>query len=122
MGLPVSALTDLELIHYAAVDDGAQAELARRCGTYDGLSLYDRIADLEAEVSYLQVQQDDDALCSCDDSDNSGLQDCINRVWEALKDHEGMDPGKLSEAVAAALGEMADFHSIANLQTWIDSR
>ena len=107
MSLPVSALSDLELLHYAAIDDSAQAELARRCGTSEGLELHDYVKKLEDQVDELQRSQDDDSL-SCDCS-NSDMEDCIGRVRKLLKGYESMTQTELTEAVKEALGEMADF-------------
>jgi hypothetical protein len=111
MGLPVSALSDLELIHYATIDDDAKGELARRLATSTGLELCDHVIDLEAQVLEFQ-RQEDAACCSCSMYEASAetLQDCINRVRKLIKDHKEMDHAKLSEAVDAALKEMDDFH------------
>lgn len=110
MSLPVSALSDVELLHYAGIDESAQAELSRRCGTAEGIEIFDYIADLEAQVKDLQSKDDDSSLsCCCDDSVDTDMEECINRVWALLKDHAGMDNEKLQASVKSALGEMADF-------------
>lgn len=107
MSLPVSALSDLELLHYASIDDSAQAELARRCGTSEGLELHDYVKKLEGQVDKLQKSQDDSCLsCDCNDSD---MEDCIGRVRKLLNGYEAMTQAELTEAVKEALGEMADF-------------
>lgn len=111
MGLPVSALSDLELIHYATIDDDAKGELARRLASSTGLELCDHVVDLEAQVLEYQ-RQEETACCSCTSYEASSetLQDCINRVRKLIKDHKEMDHGKLREAVEEALKEMDDFH------------
>lgn len=108
MSLPVSALSDLELIRYAPFDESAKNELTRRLGTSGGLELYDHVVDMEAQL--LEYQRTEDAASSSGEFDTEELQDCINRVRRLLKDHKEMDPGKLSEAVEEALKEMDDFH------------
>lgn len=107
MSLPVSALSDLELLHYAGIDESAQAELSRRCGTTQGIEIYDYIADLEAQVKDLQSEDDDSSFSCC--SVDTDIEECINRVWALLKGHAGMDSETLQASVKSALGEMADF-------------
>lgn len=58
MGIPVNALKDDELLHYAGLDPGVAAELARRISE-DGLDpgaerkeLLETIRELETEVEY----------------------------------------------------------------------
>lgn len=107
MSLPVNALSDLELIHYAPVDESAREELSRRLQTSDGIGLYDYVQKLEGQVDELQRAQDDSSSsCCCSDSD---MEDCIGRVRKLLNGYEAMTQAELSEAVKEALGEMADF-------------
>lgn len=111
MSLPVSALSDLELIRYAPFDESAKNELTRRLGTTGGLELYDHVVDMEAQLLEYQ-KAEDAACCSCSsyEANSESLQDCIDRVRRLLKDHAEMDPAKLSESVESALKEMDDFH------------
>jgi hypothetical protein len=112
MSLPVSGLSDLELIRYAPIDDSAKEELARRLGTSSGLELYDEFKSMEAQISEYQRKEDAASSCSCNSGghDPDDLLDCIGRVRDLLKDHKTMDLEKLSKAVEDALKEMDDFH------------
>lgn len=111
MSLPVNALSDIELIHYAPIDAGAQAELCRRLSTAEGIEVYDYIAQLETRVSDLEQGEDDAILgCDCGDgTDSADLEQCVNRVWALLKNHAAKEPGELAEAVDKALDEMSEF-------------
>lgn len=105
MGLPVRALSDEELIHYAGIDDDARLEMARRSiehrGTYlsELTALKHDIEDLES-----QLEEAAEAESSADD-----MQECIQRVFDLLKGHDKMEPGEAFEAIEAALVEMSDF-------------
>lgn len=109
MSLPVSALNERELIRYAAIDDGARAELARRLSTSEGLMICDQVEDLEAQVAELQ-RAEDESFCSCSCADDSeSMEKCIDKVRKILKGHKDMDHAKLTEAVEEALNEMIHF-------------
>lgn len=107
MSLPVSALSDEELIHYASIDESAKQELARRLSSDDGFGMLDAMADMEAELAeYQRKDEDSSSSCSCCTSDES---ECITRVNSLLQGYEEMDLESLKAAVRSAMGEMADF-------------
>jgi hypothetical protein len=110
MSLPVSALSDLELIHYAPVDDSAKEELTRRLGTFVGIELFDEVKRMDAQLLEYQRKEDAAAVCycDCDDLGKEKLKSSINRVRELLKDHKAMDPDTLSKAVESALKEIPE--------------
>ena len=58
MSLPLMALSDEELSHYAAFDDGAAAELARRNCRYS-VGYIAQIESLERELSYSESERED---------------------------------------------------------------
>jgi phage shock protein A len=105
MGLPVRALSDEELIHYAGIDEDAQLEMARRSvehrGTYIGeiTVLKTEIEDLESQIEDLEGESG-----AADD-----MQECIQRVYDLLKGHEELEVGEMAEKIQEALDEMADF-------------
>ena len=104
MGL-VSILTDEELIHYAGIDEDAQAEMALRSASFSGTYLSE-IEDLKLNISVLESRlstAEDDSL-SADE-----LQDCISRVHDILKNHRDMSGSEALEAIEHAINEMADF-------------
>lgn len=105
MGLPVAALSDEELIHYAGIDEDAQAEMARRSISFRGTYLSE-IEDLKQEVASLEWQLGDaeEGSSSADD-----MQDCISRVYDILKNHRDMSGSEVLDAIEEALKEMADF-------------
>ncbi|MDH4566144.1 hypothetical protein E8E95_05585 [Pseudomonas sp. BN414] len=105
MGLPVHACSDEELMHYAGIDDGAAAELARRSVEFRGTYLHE-INALKNEVEDLESQLES----AVDDADDaSDLHDAIRRVRGLLKDFRHMHHGQLLTAVEEALDEISDF-------------
>lgn len=107
MSLPISALSDEELIHYASIDEGAKQELARRLSGDEGLGLLDAMADMEAELAEYKRKEDSDSssCCFC----NTDESDCISRVDSLLRGYEEMDLDSLRAAVRSAKEEMLDF-------------
>jgi predicted nuclease with TOPRIM domain len=105
MGLPVTALSDDELIHYAGIDEDAQKEMARRSIEYRGTYLSE-VTDLKKEVEELreQIEELEGESSAADD-----LQECIQRVYDLLKDFKTMDTGEAFEAIQSALDEISDF-------------
>jgi hypothetical protein len=105
MGLPVAALSDEELIHYAGIDEDAQAEMARRSVSFRGTYLSE-IDTLKQEVADLEEPLEDAEENSSAADD---LQECIQRAHDFLTNHGEMSVGEMTEAINAALGEMTDF-------------
>lgn len=105
MGLPVRALSDEELIHYAGIDEDARIEMARRSVEHRGTYLSE-LTLLKQDIEDLESQLEEaaEAESSADD-----MQDCIQRVFDLLKGYESMDQGEAFEAIEAALAEMSDF-------------
>lgn len=105
MGLPVTALSDEELMHYAALDDEAAAEVARRSIRNRGAYLHE-VEQLKAEVSDLESQLESAAE---DSGYADDMSEAIIRVREILKDWRHMEHGQLMTAVEEALDEISDF-------------
>lgn len=105
MSLPVAALSDEELIHYAGIDEEAQAEMARRSVSFRG-SYLSEIEDLRREVADLesQLSEAEDDSSSADD-----MKDCIQRVFDTLKGHAGMSINEAFDAIKEVLDEISDF-------------
>lgn len=105
MGLPVSALTDEELIHYAGIDEDAQAEMARRSISFRGTYLSE-IETLKQEVAGLEEQLEEAAE---EGSAADDMQERMQRVHDLLKNHGDMTAGEAAEAIDSALAEISDF-------------
>jgi hypothetical protein len=105
MGLPIAALSDEELIHYAGIDEDAQQEMARRSVEYRGTYLGE-INVLKGEIEDLQSQLED---AEGDSAAADDMQECIQRVYDLLKGRDEMSDGELAEAVDEAIDEMSDF-------------
>ncbi|WP_095151842.1 hypothetical protein [Pseudomonas sp. Irchel s3b5] len=105
MGLPVAALSDEELIHYAGIDEDAQQEMARRSVEYRGTYLGE-VNMLKGEIEDLRSQLEDaEGYSGAADE----MQDCIQRVFYLLKGHADMSAGELAEAVDEVIDEISDF-------------
>lgn len=106
MSIPVNALTEEELVHYAGIEPGVAEELARRVS----LGLAD-LPTLEAELE--PIRQDlQNAEGECDELDRQleNLRDdaktAINRIREIL---EGDDPvEKKHEAIFMRLKKLEE--------------
>lgn len=105
MGLPVNSLSDEELMHYAALDDEAAAEIARRSIRNRGSYLHE-VEQLKVEVSYLENQLES---AEEDSSYADDMSEAIIRVREILKDCRHMGHGQLMTAVEEVLDEISDF-------------
>jgi hypothetical protein len=105
MGLPVAALSDEELIHYAGIDEDAQQEIARRSVEYRGTYLGE-INVLKGEIEDLRSQLED---AESDSAAADDMQECIQRVYDLLKGRDEMSDGELAEAVDEVIDEISDF-------------
>jgi len=105
MGLPVRALSDDELIHYAGIDEDAQQEMARRSVEYRGTYLGE-INILKGEIEDLESQLED---AQNDSGAADDMQECIQRAYDLLKDYKNLEAGEAFEKIQEALDEMADF-------------
>lgn len=102
MGLPVAALSDRELMHYAGIDEAAQLELAKRSVDYQDTYL-NEVEKLQKEVTELKSELED---AGSGDAVASSLASCIFRVHGMLKGFESMDAAGITGAIKSALKEM----------------
>jgi hypothetical protein len=103
MTLPSNALSDTELLHYAHFDDSAREELTRRFATSEGLSQMIRYEELDDELKRLQSAREEKCCCAAFDEDrDEDLQECVNSLWDLLKDYKSLDPAALNQALSSS--------------------
>ncbi|HGM6311931.1 MAG: hypothetical protein ACTMIS_23260 [Pseudomonas putida] len=81
MSIPVNALKEDELLHYAALDPGAAAELARRIA-YQGMDPSANAESLREEIRTLESQLEDESNDADELRDNA--EDACRWIRRAL--------------------------------------
>jgi hypothetical protein len=99
MSLPVSGLKEDELLHYAALDSGAAAELARRISD-GGFDPGAERSELRDEVSQLE-QQLSDLEDDRNNLENSAAEAC-SLLWRAVE-HDEDEKLTVGELIKLAL-------------------
>ncbi|OEO24036.1 hypothetical protein AX279_19575 [Pseudomonas sp. J237] len=102
MSLPVSGLKDDELLHYAALDPDAAAELTRRIAS-DQLDPSAQLEELREEIRALESH-----LSDSEDEINS-LQSHCETACELIRravNHSENEPLSISDLLKAALNNL----------------
>lgn len=102
MGIPASALKDDELLHYAAIEPEAAAELSRRIAE-GGLDPGAERAGLRDEINSLESQIDD-----LEDEKNnldSRVSEACELLWRAVE-HDEDEKLTVGELIKLALDKL----------------
>lgn len=98
MGIPASALKDDELLHYAALEPEAAAELSRRISE-SSLDPSAERAELREEIDRLERQLSDTE----DEKDTleGGVSEACKLLWRAVEDED--DAETITDLIKQAL-------------------